>query len=107
MEEDLTQIESYCGITPEGISFADPGNDPNFIFINDPNFEVVTLFDIEGNTINVNSWVECAHYINGGWSGSQIINFQGDRFLFFSILTFAVAASIFYFSNNKQKHANK
>ena len=107
MEENLTQIESNCGIAPEGTTYADPGNDPNFVFINDPNFEIVTLFDIEGNIINVNSWIECAHYISGGWSGSQIINFQGDRYLFFSILSFAVVVSTFYFFNIKQKHANK
>ena len=23
---------------------------------------------MDGNVINVNSWVECAHYVNGGWS---------------------------------------
>ena len=32
-----------------------------------PNFDVVVLFDIEGNIINVNSWIECAHYVSGGW----------------------------------------
>ena len=34
----------------------------------DINFNKLTLFDIEGNVIEVNSWFECAHYVNGGWS---------------------------------------
>ena len=33
-------------------------NDPNFVFQNDPNFETLTLYDSEGNVINVNSWLE-------------------------------------------------
>ena len=42
--------------------------EPNFVFENDPLFSTITLYDVDGNVINVNSWVECAHYVNGGWS---------------------------------------
>lgn len=107
MEENLTLIENNCGIAPERIVYVDPGNDPNFVFTNDPNFETVALYDIEGNIINVNSWFECAHYVSGGWSSTQLTNFQGDRFLFFSIFSFVIVVSLFYFSNFKQKYANK
>ena len=50
-------------------------------FENDPNFETLRLFDIEGNIINVNSWFECANYVNGGWT-LNYSNFSGDVFFF-------------------------
>ena len=60
-------------------------NDPNFVFQNDPNFETLTLYDSEGNVINVNSWLECANYVNGGWS-INYNSFSGDLF-FFTLVT--------------------
>lgn len=107
MEENQAVIESNCGVAPEGISYVDPGNDPNFVFANDPNFETITLYDIEGNVANMNSWFECAHYVSGGWSNAQLINFQGDKILFFSVLSIAVIVSLLYFLNLRQKYASK
>ena len=52
-------------------------SDPNFVFENDPDFQTLRLFDVEGNVINVNSWVECANYVNGGWTNS-LISFHDD-----------------------------
>jgi hypothetical protein len=68
MEIDLNLVEKSCGINNTGQPFPNIGNDPNFVFKNDPLFSTVTLYDINGNVINVNSWIECAHYVNGGWS---------------------------------------
>ena len=51
------------------------------LFENDPNFNVIRLFDIEGNIINVNSWFECANYVYGGWSINYNA-FSGDLFFF-------------------------
>ena len=59
-------------------------NDPNFIFENDPLFETVILYDTEGNVINVNSWLECAHYVTGGWSLSIDTFINEERYLFLS-----------------------
>ena len=42
-------------------------SNPNFVFENDPNFEAVKLFDHDENSVFVNSFVECEHYVNGGW----------------------------------------
>ena len=102
MNELISKVENSCGVAPEDVSYFDPGNDPNFVFTNDPTFETVTLYDIEGNVANMNSWFECAHYVNGGWSSAQIINFQGDKFLFLSLLVVASVTSILYFMNNKK-----
>ena len=101
MNELISKVENSCGVAPEGVLYFDPGNDPNFVFTNDPTFETVTLYDIEGNVANMNSWFECAHYVNGGWSNAQIINFQGYKFLFLSLLVVASVTSILYFMNKK------
>jgi len=107
LEQSQINIESNCGIAPEGISYFDPGNDPNFIFRNDPNFIKVTLYDPEGNIAIMNSWLECAHYINGGWSNAQILNYQGDRIMFLIASLFAVISSVYYFSNIREKYVKK
>ena len=30
---------------------------------------------VDGNIVNVNSWIECAHYVNGGWDNINYQNF--------------------------------
>ena len=67
MEENLDLIVNVCGDQPANQELVDIGSDPNYIFQNDPYFTTLRLFDVEGNIINVNSWIECAHYVNGGW----------------------------------------
>ena len=57
-------------------------NDPNFVFQNDPNFETLTLYDSEGNVINVNSWLECANYVNGGWSIENLNSYNGELIIY-------------------------
>ena len=48
----------------------------NTIFPVDINFLPVNLYDIEGNVVTTSSWIECRHYVSGGWiyydMGSQI-----------------------------------
>jgi len=96
MEENLTNIENICGSIPDNQELIEIGSDPNFIFVNDPNFQTIRLFDIEGNIINVNSWIECANYVNGGWSNT-INNFSGDTFL----LALTIGLSFVYFVGKK------
>lgn len=103
MSSSIENIESNCGVKPLNIEMVDPGNNPNFVFSNDPNFELLTLFDIDGNKVGVNSWVECAHYVNGGWSNVQIVNFQGDKILFFGILIISVFSSLFFYIKQNKK----
>ena len=78
MKENLDLIISICGDQPSNQELIEIGSDPNFVFQNDPNFITLKLFDIEGNIINVNSWIECAHYVNGGWSLSYNAGISGD-----------------------------
>lgn len=79
------RIIEQCGNQDGSIELIDPGNDPNFIFENDPNYDVVVLYDENGMVVNTNSWVECAHYVNGGWSNSRITEVPGDQYIVFGI----------------------
>jgi len=92
MEITDSDIEITCGTKPTGVNYTDPGNDPNFVFVNDPNFEAITLFDPEGNVINVNSWLECAHYLKGGWRSNQLLSSMSEQYL--SLSLFLIAAAI-------------
>ena len=33
MDENLNNVTESCGIAPDGVSYYDPGNDPNFVFV--------------------------------------------------------------------------
>lgn len=57
-----------CGDFP--INFVKPeiGNNSNYVFDNDSSYEAKRLLDIEGNIIFVNSFIECEHYVSGGWN---------------------------------------
>lgn len=68
MEENLLIIEEICGLKPSETEFIIIKNDPNFVFTPNPNFGVKVLYDADENIINVSSWLECANYVNGGWS---------------------------------------
>tara|TARA_Y100001970_G_scaffold27416_1_gene33438 strand:+ start:103 stop:411 length:309 start_codon:yes stop_codon:yes gene_type:complete len=92
MEENLTNIENICGTKPDTQELIEISSDPNFVFVNDPDFQTLRLFDVEGNVINVNSWIECANYVNGGWTNS-FNNFSGDTFLI--VITIGITFSYF------------
>tara|TARA_B100000579_G_C22718220_1_gene798046 strand:- start:186 stop:494 length:309 start_codon:yes stop_codon:yes gene_type:complete len=77
------KTEVICGISDLKPNFEEIGNNPNFVFENDPNFETIKLFDIEGNIVNVNSWLECANYVNGGWTNNISDFVDGEKILFF------------------------
>ena len=64
------------------------GNDPNFVFKKDLDFETVILYNDQGSVINVNSWIECANYVNGGW-------FDGVYDLIMLKNTFSLEALLF------------
>ena len=86
MEDNLALIENNCGLKPIDQELIEIGSDPNFIFLNDPEFTTLRLFDVDGNIINVNSWIECAHYVNGGWDSVNYQNFGGDQTIFIGLL---------------------
>ncbi len=95
------KIIIICGeseITPD---FDEIGNNPNFIFENDPNFETVRLFDIEGNIVNVNSWLECANYVNGGWTNNISDFYDGEKLIFGLLLV--LMSSLYFIGKTKYR----
>jgi len=104
MDIDINLVEKSCGSNNTGVPFPDMGSDPNFIFPNDPLFSVVTLYDIEGNVINVNSWVECAHYVNGGWSSTIQSGFVGTIVLLQLTAVLYLGYGFFRYLNQKRNN---
>jgi len=98
MEENLDLIEEACGTKPIYQDLIQVTNDPNFVFINDPNFPALRLFDIDGNVINVNSWIECANYVNGGWTSTYYSGMKSE--LIFLVLV--ISYSFGYFISKKR-----
>tara|TARA_A100001388_G_C28755642_1_gene494798 strand:+ start:1250 stop:1567 length:318 start_codon:yes stop_codon:yes gene_type:complete len=104
MEENLDLIINVCGNQPENQELVEIGSDPNFVFQNDPNFTTLRLFDVEGNIINVNSWIECAHYVNGGWGLTFQDSISGELFVLGITGIYTLSFVIFkYFQNRKSK----
>ena len=52
------EIVNICGEYPDGVEAADILSDPDFVFTNDVNYSTVKLFDIDGNSVFVNSFTE-------------------------------------------------
>tara|TARA_Y100000768_G_scaffold186855_1_gene139995 strand:+ start:3183 stop:3488 length:306 start_codon:yes stop_codon:yes gene_type:complete len=67
-------VEEICGQYPEGFVKEDIASDPNFVFTNDTEYLGVIVYDEVGNSIIVNSFQECEHYVMGGWYENPIPN---------------------------------
>ena len=65
MEKDT--VVKICGEYPENFKPIDVSNNPNFVFENNSSYPAVQLYDIDENTVFVNSFLECEHYVSGGW----------------------------------------
>jgi len=60
-------IESICGENKSGILQTVTEDNPDYVFTADPEFNSIRLYDSEANTVLVNSFEECSHYVSGGW----------------------------------------
>ena len=76
-------VNNICGESDGTFDLSSIGSDPNFVFENDPNFEALKLYNSEGDVIFVNSWVECANYVSGGWSNNIISSNHDELFFYF------------------------
>lgn len=65
---EMRSLENSCGEFPDNYIRPDISNDPNYVFSNDLNYEKRPLWDELNNLVLVNSFIECEHYFNGGWS---------------------------------------
>ena len=66
-------IKNTCGEPPENYSPQELISDPTYVFQNDPSYNAVQLWDKDNNTVFVNSFIECKHYFEGGWSFNPIV----------------------------------
>jgi len=73
-----TNIVNICGKSDNTISLESIANDPNFVFTNDTEYLGVIVYDEIGNSIIVNSFQECEHYVMGGWYENPISNQEQD-----------------------------
>ncbi len=106
MKENLDLIEEICGIKPVDQELIEISSSPNYIFDNDPSFPSLRLFDVDGNIINVNSWIECAHYVNGGWNSAYYSGIKSEL-IFLSITIFYSFGYFLYKNRRAIKNANE
>lgn len=66
-------VIKFCGQYPEDYVKNEITNNPNFVFKNDPFYDSVKLYDWENNAVFVNSFIECEHYVLGGWDYDYIV----------------------------------
>ena len=79
----IEDFENVCGEAPkdtENLNFQ--VSDPNFVFENDPSYQTIVLYDRDGNVVNVNSWIECANYVEGGWTNGLITSSNSEMYYF-------------------------
>ena len=89
MENEV--VINKCGKYPEDFIKIDILSDPDFVFVNDTNYQSIQLFDSELNTIYVNSFIECEHYVLGGWDNSPA---QFNEISFHNSLSLIIVGAI-------------
>ena len=83
----MSKVVELCGEIPQNFEKIDFSSNPNFVFENDASYQARQLFDEEGNTVFVNSFIECEHYVSGGWGFSPVLS---NELLLIDFLTYAV-----------------
>tara|TARA_B100001996_G_C18671087_1_gene596767 strand:+ start:228 stop:545 length:318 start_codon:yes stop_codon:yes gene_type:complete len=84
-------VVKLCGQYPENFVKQEIATNPNFIFENDPNFVAVGLYDSDQNTVFVNSFIECEHYVTGGWDQNPLQKKEAN------LQSFIVVAVLLFF----------
>lgn len=97
------KITITCGSSEIIPNFDQINSDPNFVFPPDSSFIPKQLFDSSGNIITVNSWLECANYVNGGWSSTFTLESNLPNYLFYIL----VGAVVIFISIDIYKFINK
>ena len=91
-------VVQICGPYPENFEPVQILSDKIYIFENDPNYSAVKVFDIDKNSVFVNSFKECEHYVSGGWSLIPDVDFipgQETETILHYLLLFFAATTIF------------
>lgn len=72
----MYNLEQVCGISYSDEKFSELNSDGVLIFLNDPNYSTVQLWNKLNSTVYVNSHEECQHYFLGGFDSSQQLNIE-------------------------------
>lgn len=88
-------VVTLCGEYPANFENNDILNDPNFVFENDLLYAPIKLFDIDGNSVFVNSFLECQHYVKGGWD--YIPSQRNESFYYNSLFVFSIVSVVIGF----------
>ncbi len=104
--ENQTVI-NICGTYPENFSKQDIANTPDFVFKNDPSYSTIRLYDIDENTVFVNSFIECEHYVTGGWYYNPVQNLETSmQFLIIGAIFLSVIIKFIYSRTNLSLFGN-
>ena len=83
----MSKVVELCGEIPQNFEKIDISSNPDFVFENDVFIQQGQLFDEEGNTVFVNSFIECDHYVSGGWGFSPVLS---NELFLIDFLTYTV-----------------
>ena len=87
-------IKEICGeseITPDFEAIA---SNPTFVFEPDETFETLILYNSDGSVLHVNSWLECANYVNGGWTNGIFPTVNYESYFFYFLIFSSLACSV-------------
>jgi hypothetical protein len=84
------KVKLICGEYPLSFQKQTFESDANFIFENDPMFNAVRVFDSEDNVAYVNSFVECEHYVLGGWDQIPSVRREESFHTTFSVIIIGI-----------------
>lgn len=97
-------IEQLCGEYPSNFIKADVISNPNYIFTNDTSYPPITLLDYDKNVVTVNSFLECEHYVSGGWDYIPTLAIETEfHIIIFGIAVFMIAIQSGYKKYRKFK----
>ena len=96
-------VTKFCGEAPVNFQQIDIQSNPNYVFKNDPSFISIQLFDVEGNSVFVNSYLECQHYVSGGWDYVQFQRHESDYHIFLIYFSFIAVMFTYIFTKNTLK----
>tara|TARA_B100000212_G_C27227628_1_gene470120 strand:+ start:344 stop:670 length:327 start_codon:yes stop_codon:yes gene_type:complete len=108
MSSHKDTVIRLCGEYPEGFEPINLDSNPNFVFTNDPGYEIVKLYDYDENSVFVNSFIECEHYVSGGWDflpEQRNETFYHNSLLLVSALLISIGTIYIYklsFQNDKK-----
>jgi len=100
---DNNLVVTLCGEYPSDFTKVNFISNPDFVFTNDPLYPPTTLLDAERNIVTVNSFIECEHYVSGGWDYLPQINIESTYHVYIGVFLIAFLVSEFIIKKIRAK----